>query len=68
MTTGRSNIISCGDFGTIEFIHTFKKPNQLVDGIYYDHNCGLWHATIQQALNDMKHARRNMDLVHGTNQ
>ncbi len=63
MTTGRSNIISCGDFGTIEFIHTLKKPHQLVDGIYYDHTCGLWRATIQQALKDMKHSRRNMDLV-----
>lgn len=65
MTTGRSNIFSCGDFGTIEFIHTFKKPHQLVDGIYYDHSCGLWRATIPQALNDMKYARRNMDLVQG---
>jgi predicted transcriptional regulator of viral defense system len=68
MTTGRSNIISCGDFGTIEFIHTFKKPNQLVDGIYYDQSCGLWRATIPQALNDMKHARRNMDLIRIENQ
>jgi len=67
MTTGRSNIISCGEFGTIEFIHTLKKPNQLVDRIYYDHNCGLWRATIQQALKDMKDARRNMDLVQREN-
>ena len=64
MTTGRSNIISCGNFGTIEFIHTLKKPNQLADEIYYDHICGLWRANIKQALDDMKHARRNMDLVH----
>lgn len=64
MTTGRSNIISCRNFGTIEFIHTLKTPNQLAEEIYYDHKSGLWRASIKQALYDMKHARRNMDLIH----
>ena len=68
MTTGRSNIISCGNFGTIEFIHTFQKSYQLVDKIYYDQSCGLWRATIPQALKDMKSTRRNMDLVQGKTQ
>lgn len=63
MTTGRSNIISCDNFGTIEFIHTLKKHEQTMDEIYYDQKCGLWRATIKQALNDMKHTRRNMDLI-----
>jgi predicted transcriptional regulator of viral defense system len=26
MTSGRSNVISCKEFGTIEFIHTTRKP------------------------------------------
>ncbi len=30
MSSGRSNKISCGNFGTIEFIHTSRKPKEII--------------------------------------
>lgn len=63
MSSGRSNTISCGEFGTIEFIHTNKKPNDLIDQLSYDTNCKLWRASIALALKDMKVTHRNCDLI-----
>lgn len=63
MSSGRSNTISCGDFGTIEFVHTNQKPEDLIDNLTYDHNCGMWRANARQALRDMKATHRNTDLI-----
>ena len=63
MSSGRSNIIDCGVFGRIEFIHTDKKPAILVDHIYYDKQCKLWRANVSLALKDMKDTNRNSDLI-----
>jgi hypothetical protein len=63
MSSDRSNIISCGELGTIEFVHTEQKPSQLVDQLSYDESCKLWRASIPLALRDMKAARRNCDLI-----
>ncbi|CAI9008010.1 type IV toxin-antitoxin system AbiEi family antitoxin [Pseudomonas sp. IT-P294] len=63
MSSGRSSTISCGRWGTIEFVHTRQKPQDLVDQVHYDARCRLWRATPQQALRDMKAAKRNMDLI-----
>ncbi|WP_347928047.1 type IV toxin-antitoxin system AbiEi family antitoxin domain-containing protein [Pseudomonas helvetica] len=63
MSSGRSSIISCGRWGTIEFVHTRQQPQDLVGQIHYDARCRLWRATPQQALRDMKVAKRNMDLI-----
>lgn len=63
MSSGRSNIISCGEFGTIEFIHTNQKPNELIDQLIYDDKCGLWRATVPLAIRDMKVTNRNCDLI-----
>lgn len=63
MSSGRSNKISCGKFGTIEFIHTTQKPEDIMDQLTYDANCQLWRANIQLALRDMKRAHRNCDLI-----
>lgn len=63
MSSGRSNTISCGDFGTIEFVHTNQKPEDLIDNLTYDHHCGMWRASVKLALRDMKAAHRNMDLI-----
>lgn len=63
MSSGRSNTISCGRWGTIEFVHTRQKAQDLVGQLHYDARCRLWRATPQQALRDMKVAKRNMDLV-----
>lgn len=63
MSSGRSNVISCGSLGTIEFVHTNQKPNQLIEQLYYDESCGLWRATVPLALRDMKTTHRNLDLI-----
>jgi len=64
MSSGRSAIISCGKFGTIEFVHTEKKAADLVDQLVYDAQCRLWRAKVALALRDMKATRRTtIDLV-----
>ena len=63
MSSGRSNIISCGHWGTIEFIHTQQKPEELAGQLVYDSNCKLWRASVALALRDMKATHRNCDLI-----
>jgi len=63
MSSGRSHIIHCGDFGSIEFIHTKKHPADLVNQLVYDVRCHLWRASVALALKDMKSAKRSMDLI-----
>ena len=64
MSSGRSNRISCGRFGTIEFVHTKKKPAVLASELNYDQSCRLWRAKPALALRDMKAAKRNLDLIN----
>jgi hypothetical protein len=64
MSSGRSNTIDCGSFGTIEFIHTSQKPVQIMRQLHYDDNCGLWRANVSLALRDMQATRRNLDLIN----
>ena len=63
MSSGRSNIISCGEFGTIEFIHTSQKPVAVMKKLSYDTHCRLWRASVSLALRDMKATHRNSDLI-----
>ena len=63
MSSGRSQRISCGDFGTIEFVHTRKQPAALANRLDYDARCHLWRASIALAIQDMKATGRNMDLI-----
>lgn len=63
MSSGRSNKISCGKFGMIEFIHTAQKPAEIMDQLTYDTNCRLWRASVRVALMDMKRTRRSLDLI-----
>lgn len=58
MSSGRSNIISCSDYGTIEFIHTTQKPTDIMEQLTYDHQCSMWRASISLALRDMKATHR----------
>jgi hypothetical protein len=64
MSSGRSSVISCQGFGTIEFIHTTQKPGDLVEHLHYDKTCGSWWADVPLAINDMKRTRRNCDLIN----
>jgi len=63
MSSGRSYIMSCGEFGTIEFVHTRQKPTKVMDQLTYDSNCRLWRASVRLALRDMKTTHRNCDLI-----
>ena len=63
MSSGRSNIISCGRWGTIEFVHTAQRPAEIAAQLGYDARCGMWRASVAQALRDMRATRRNMDLI-----
>lgn len=63
MSSGRSSLVSCGKYGTIEFVHTNQKPSALAHSLNYDWRCGLWRATTSLAIRDMKATRRNLDLI-----
>jgi len=64
MSSGRSNLVECGEFGNIEFVHTQKTPDSLTEQLEYDARCHLWRASVPLALKDMRAARRNLDLVN----
>lgn len=63
MSSGRSNKISCGEFGTIEFVHTNQQPTDIMKELTYDAPCRLWRASVSLALKDMKRTHRNTDLI-----
>lgn len=63
MSGGRSTIVRCGKWGTIEFVHTAKKPEAVAERLLYDDRCGLWRAPVSLAIEDMKACRRSLDLV-----
>lgn len=64
MSSGRTYTLRCGRFGTIEYVHTKKKPEELAGRVSYDTRCKLWRAHIELALQDMRYAGRPMDLVN----
>lgn len=64
MSSGRSNVISCGAYGSIEFVHTRKKPEELADELSYNAQFQLWRASIPLALRDMKDTRRDTGLIN----
>lgn len=63
MTSGRSHVVDCGDYGHIEFVHTAQRPEDMSDALTYDSERHLWRASVRQALRDMKATRRSMELV-----
>jgi hypothetical protein len=63
MTSGRSHVVSCGNYGRIEFVHTSQRPNDVSAELTYDSERHLWRASVRQALRDMKATRRSMELV-----
>ena len=64
MSSGRRNTIRCGEWGTIEFVHTCRKPAELRDNLTYDARCRMWRASVSLAIRDMRLTRRTMDLVN----
>lgn len=63
MSSGRSHIVDCGEFGHIEFVHTAQRPEEIYGELTYDAERHLWTASVKQALRDMRVTRRSMDLV-----
>jgi predicted transcriptional regulator of viral defense system len=63
MTSGRSHVVDCGDYGHIEFVHTAQQPADIGGELTYDTERHLWRASERQALRDMKATRRSMELV-----
>jgi hypothetical protein len=63
MSSGRSSVVRCGEFGTIEYIHTKKDPSHLMGQLQFDRRCRLWRALPSLALQDMQATRRNTDLI-----
>lgn len=64
MSSGRSNKIPCGNYGTIEFIHTSRRPTEIMDKITYDENHRLWRANPKLAFEDMKKTCRDCGLIN----
>lgn len=63
MSSGRSTIVTCGAFGTIEFIHTKRRPEAIASELVYDQRSRLWRASVSLALKDMRSTKRSIDLV-----
>lgn len=63
MSSGRSHIVDCGDFGRIEFVHTKRTSADVANQLSYDSDCRLWRASVVLALHDMKLTCRSTDLV-----
>lgn len=63
MSSGRSHIVDCGDFGSIEFVHTKKRPESLTDQLIYDVQSRFWRASVPLAIKDMLVTRRSTDLI-----
>ena len=63
MSSGRSHHVSCGSFGTIEFVHTKKRPNDVAGDLTFDERRRLWRASVRLALRDMRATGRSLDLI-----
>jgi len=64
MISGRSNIIQCGRFGTIEFIHTEKTGKSLNRHLALDPWSGMLVADIRLAMIDEANCKRtSLSLV-----
>jgi predicted transcriptional regulator of viral defense system len=64
MSSGRSHVVDCGDYGHIEFVHTAQRPDDVAGELVYDPDRHLWRASMRQALRDMKATRRSLELVN----
>lgn len=64
MSSGRTHVVDCGEFGRIEFIHTRRRPDVLAGQLTYDAARRLWRASPALALRDMRATRRDLSLVN----
>ena len=64
MSSGRSGVTDCGAYGSIEFVHTRRKAEELTPLLTYDPRFHLWRASVPLALRDMRATRRDTGLVN----
>jgi hypothetical protein len=64
MSSGRSHVVDCGDFGRIEFVHTEQKAGALTEELVFDSERRLWRGSVKQALRDARVTRRSQDLIN----
>jgi len=64
MSSGRSGVTACGKYGSIEFVHTRRKAEELTPLLTYDPQFHLWRASVPLALRDMRATRRDTGLVN----
>lgn len=62
MTTGRSGKFETR-YGMIEFTHTNRSLVQLEKGVYFDLDIGIYRATEQRAIADLKRVGRNINML-----
>lgn len=62
MTTGRKGEIKTY-FGVIEFTHTARSLASLQEGVYFDPDAGIYRATQQRAIQDLKRVGRNIEML-----
>jgi hypothetical protein len=62
MSSGRSGLVDCGPWGIIEFTHTKRNLAVLSPRLAYDSKIRLLRAAPDLALEDLKAARRNLNL------
>jgi len=62
VTKGRSGYFET-PHGVIELIHTKQPVNQIASNIYFDHDIKMYRATKEQAIQDLKHCRRNLHML-----
>jgi hypothetical protein len=64
MTKGRSGTFTT-PYGIIEFVHTKKPVPSLMPNLYFDPDAGIYRANRAQALADLKHCNRNLQMLEG---
>ena len=62
MTTGASKKFET-EFGTIEFVHTKRNPENIKATSIYDETLDVYVATVEQAYKDLQAMNRNLQLV-----
>ena len=64
LSSWRSHVVNCGDYGRIEFVHTVQRPNDVAGELSWDREKHLWRASVKQAWRDMRTTRRpSQDLI-----
>jgi len=64
MTSGRSGIINCNQYGRIEFTHTKKNYKDIGHFLTYNFRYKLWCASAQLALQDLHDVGRQKSLEY----